>query len=74
MAVTDFMKQVGTIGGGCGESAVLHDAVSLIGTGEKKVFTVNMSNEVASEEGMVCGGSMKVLIEDVCQLTGGAGR
>ena len=65
MAVTDFMKQVGTIGGGCGESAVLHDAVSLIGTGEKKVFTVNMSNEVASEEGMVCGGSMKVLIEDV---------
>jgi xanthine dehydrogenase accessory factor len=65
MAVTDYMKQLGTIGGGCGESAVLHDAVSLIGTGERKVVTVNMSNDVASEEGMVCGGSMKVLIEDI---------
>lgn len=65
MAVDRNFQSVGTIGGGCSENAVLMDAYRLIGTGERRCVTIDMSNDVAEEEGMVCGGQMKVLIEDV---------
>ncbi|MGN1014028.1 MAG: XdhC family protein [Butyricicoccus sp.] len=65
MAVDQDFRQKGTVGGGCGESAVLRDAYYLIGTGEHKCVTVNMSNSVAEDEGMVCGGQMKLLLADV---------
>ena len=37
----------------------------LIGTGRSKIIEVDMSNDVAEDEGMVCGGHMYVLLEDV---------
>ena len=64
MALNRLRQSAGTIGGGCGESAVMQDALGVIGSGEQKVVTVDMSNDVAEEEGMVCGGQMKVLICD----------
>jgi xanthine dehydrogenase accessory factor len=65
MAVGPDGSTVGTIGGGCGESAVLQAARRLIGTGQRRLVTVDMSNDVAEEEGMVCGGQMTVLLEDI---------
>ena len=55
----------GTIGGGCGENMALLAARRLLGTGESRVVTVDMTNDVAALEGMVCGGTMDVLIEDL---------
>ena len=55
----------GTIGGGCSESAVMRQAYYLIGTGEHKCVTIDMSNDIAAQEGMVCGGQMKVLLADL---------
>lgn len=66
MTVNRDFQTKGTIGGGCSESAVLRDAFHLIGTGGSRRVTVNMSNEIAAEEGMVCGGQMKVLLADLC--------
>ena len=65
MAVDRLGRTEGTIGGGCSEAAVLTDARRIIGTGQRRSVTVDMSNDLAAEEGMVCGGRMKVLIEDV---------
>ncbi len=65
MAVDQNYRAVGTIGGGCSENAVLMDAYHLIGTGSKRCVVVDMSNDIAAEEGMVCGGEMKVFIEDI---------
>ena len=65
MAVDKAGRTVGTIGGGCGEGAVLKDAYRIIGSGTHRSVTVDMSNDIAEEEGMVCGGEMKVLIADV---------
>ena len=65
MAVTEEMQTKGSIGGGCSESAVLHEARKLIGTGESRTVTIDMSNDVAGEEGRVCGGQMKVWIADM---------
>lgn len=56
---------VGSIGGGCSEGAILRDALDIIGTGTYKVIDIDMTGEVAESEGMVCGGTMKVLVEDI---------
>ena len=54
----------GTIGGGCSEGDIIRDAIDMIGTGRYMVRSIDMTGEVAEEEGMVCGGTMKVLVED----------
>ena len=58
-------NSAGTIGGGCGENQAILAARRLMGTGKCQVVTVDMTNDVAAMEGMVCGGTMDVLIEDL---------
>ena len=65
MAVDRIGRMYGTIGGGCGEAEVMSAARRIAGTCASRVVEVDMTNEVAEEEGMVCGGTMKVLIEDL---------
>ena len=65
MAIDDTGRTFGTIGGGCGEAEVMRTARRLIGTGQRVLVEVDMSNDFAMEEGMVCGGRMLVLAEDV---------
>ena len=64
MAVDSRGKGYGTIGGGMGEAKAMALAQGLIGTGTSQVIQVDMDNDVAAEDGMVCGGTMRVLIED----------
>ena len=56
---------MGSIGGGCSEAAILRDALDIIGTNTYKVIDIDMTGDVAESEGMVCGGIMKVLVEDI---------
>ena len=65
MAIDENFRPFGSIGGGCGESAAMLEAFDLLGSGQSKCITVHMDNDVAEEEGMVCGGQMKVFIADV---------
>ena len=65
MVVNRLGQTVGTIGGGCSEAAAIAKARRIIGTGRSDVITIDMSNEVAAENGMVCGGEMTVLTEDI---------
>ena len=60
-------NSAGTIGGGCGENEAILAARRLMGTGRSQVVTVDMTNDVAALEGMVCGGTMEVLIQDLPQ-------
>ena len=64
MAVSPLGKVTGSIGGGCSEAAVIQDAVRIIGTGRYKTVDIDLTGEVAESDGMVCGGTMKVLVED----------
>ena len=64
MAVSPLGKVTGSIGGGCSEAAVIQDAVRIIGTGRYKIVDIDLTGEVAESDGMVCGGTMKVLVED----------
>ena len=65
MAVGRIGNGVGTIGGGCGEAAALARARRLIGTGGSCVMQVDLTNDDAARQGMVCGGTMQVFLADV---------
>lgn len=65
MAVDRLGKGYGTIGGGCSEAEVMTQARKILSTGKSCVVEVDMTNDVAADEGMVCGGTMQVLLEDV---------
>ena len=64
MAVSPLAAVTGSIGGGCSEGAVIRDAVRIIGTGRYKIVDIDLTGEVAESDGMVCGGTMRVLVED----------
>ena len=64
MAVSPRGEVTGSIGGGCSEGAVIRDAVDIIGTGRYMVVDIDLTGEVAESDGMVCGGTMRVLVED----------
>ena len=67
MAVNRLGTGYGTIGGGCSEAAAMQRARKIIGTGGSCVIEIDMTNDVAADEGMVCGGTMRVLIEDASE-------
>lgn len=64
MLVCPDLRIVGSIGGGCSEGQIIRDAFSVIGTGRFLIKTIDLTGDVAESEGMVCGGIMKVLVED----------
>lgn len=56
---------LGSVGGGCSEAEVIHTALDVIRTGTYQIQSVDLTGSVAEDEGMVCGGTMEVLIEPV---------
>lgn len=58
---------IGTIGGGCAEADILQKALLMIReqTKEPKLCRVDMMAKEAEEEGMVCGGTIQVLLEPI---------
>ena len=63
MAVNQLGQSFGTIGGGCGEHKVLRRALDVLSTKKDAFVSVDMTNDFAGEEGMVCGGTMDVIIQ-----------
>lgn len=58
----------GTIGGGCAEAGMVQTAREVIRSGSYQFCKVDMTGEVAAEEGMVCGGWMMMALRP--QLAG----
>ena len=57
---------VSSIGGGFGEYEASQHALRMLQSGEKqRRYTCKMNNVNAADKGMVCGGKMRVLIEDI---------
>lgn len=65
MIVAADGKTVGTIGGGCMESRVMHRCLGLLreGTLRNQIVREKMTGEEAGEEGLVCGGTIQVYLE-----------
>jgi xanthine dehydrogenase accessory factor len=54
---------LGSIGGGCSEGMIIRQALDIINEASCTIHRIDLTAEIAEEEGMVCGGVMKVLIE-----------
>ena len=67
MLILSDGRCIGTIGGGCMEAAVLQKALLMIRTETQKaeICHVDLSRDDAEEEGMVCGGTVEVLLEPI---------
>ncbi|MBO5153481.1 MAG: XdhC family protein [Eubacterium sp.] len=65
MLVLPDGRCIGTIGGGCMEAEILQKALFMIRTDTRRVELchVDLTETDAEEEGMVCGGTLEVLLE-----------
>ncbi|PWT94911.1 MAG: xanthine dehydrogenase [Blastocatellia bacterium] len=53
----------GTVGGGCIEAEVWAEAREAMRLGKSALHHFSLTAEEASEEGMVCGGTMDIFVE-----------
>ncbi len=53
----------GTVGGGCIEAEVWAEARVAMRSGKSALHHFSLTAEEASEEGMVCGGTMDIFVE-----------
>lgn len=53
----------GTVGGGCIEAEVWAEAREIMRTGRATLHSFSLTADEASEEGMVCGGTMDIFID-----------
>jgi xanthine dehydrogenase accessory factor len=65
MAVTKSGKIAGSVSGGCIEGAVAEAALNSLQTGQPALLDFGVTNEMAWEVGLACGGKLKVFVEPV---------
>jgi len=65
MLIAPDGRILGSVGGGCSEGEVITQARDIIINGGHCTYHVDMTAEIAEEEGMVCGGVLEVLIESL---------
>jgi xanthine dehydrogenase accessory factor len=53
----------GTVGGGCIEAEVWAEAKGAMRSGKSQLHHFSLTADEASEEGMVCGGTMDIFVE-----------
>jgi xanthine dehydrogenase accessory factor len=56
-------ETAGTVGGGCIEAEVWAEARVAMRSGRSALHHFSLTAEAASEEGMVCGGTMDIFID-----------
>ena len=65
LAVDENGKLVGSDSGGCIEGAVVSEAMEVMQSGKPKVLEYGVTNELAWEVGLACGGTIQVFVEKV---------
>lgn len=65
MAVDDSGAMAGSVSGGCIEGAVAHEAAKTMTDGEPRLLSFGVTNEMAWEVGLACGGQVQVYVEAV---------
>lgn len=65
MAITKSGKVVGSVSGGCLEGAVFEEAMEVLTGGQPVLKHYGISDEMAFEVGLSCGGQVDIFIEPV---------
>ena len=58
-------SQVGTLGGGCVEAEVKRRALQLLAEGSTELLTFQLDSDYGWDDGLICGGRMKMLVDPV---------
>ena len=66
LAMTFEGSMVGTVGGGCSEAEALRTGREVISKGGWRLLSVDLTDDSAEDEGMVCGGTIHLLVEKAC--------
>ncbi len=67
MAVTAEGEMAGSVSGGCVESAVAFEAQEVLKSRTPRLVTYGITDEMAWDVGLACGGTIRVFVEPVDQ-------
>jgi xanthine dehydrogenase accessory factor len=65
LAISESGKMCGSVSGGCVESDVYESAREVFETGEPKLLTYGITDDLAWSVGLPCGGEIDVFVERV---------
>jgi len=65
LAISESGKMCGSVSGGCVESDVFENAQEVLATGEPKLLTYGITDDLAWSVGLPCGGEIDVFVEAV---------
>lgn len=63
LVINDKGEFLGSVSGGCIESAVVAEALEVMDDGEPRVLEFGVSDEEAWEVGLSCGGAIRIFVE-----------
>ncbi len=63
LAVDGDGNMIGSVSGGCIEGAVVMEAQRVLQEGSPRLLSYGVSNEMAWEVGLACGGKVEVFVE-----------
>ena len=63
LVINDKGAFAGSVSGGCIEGAVVTEALAVMQDGKPRVLEFGVTNEMAWEVGLACGGKVKVFVE-----------
>jgi len=63
LAVSESGKMCGSVSGGCVESDVYENAQEVLESGEPKLLTYGITDDLAWSVGLPCGGEIDVFVE-----------
>lgn len=67
MAISSSGELAGSVSGGCVESAVFEEAQEVLETGQPKLIRYGITDEMAWDVGLSCGGTIEVYVEPVAE-------
>ena len=67
MAVSSGGELAGSVSGGCVEAAVFEEAQEVLRTGRPKLLRYGITDEMAWDVGLACGGTIEVFVEPVAE-------
>ena len=65
LAANEAGDFVGSVSGGCVESAVLEEARAVMNGGEARTLEYGVSDEMAWDVGLACGGKIAIYLEAI---------
>jgi xanthine/CO dehydrogenase XdhC/CoxF family maturation factor len=65
LAISESGKMCGSVSGGCVESDVFESAMDVMRSGEAKMLSYGITDDMAWSVGLPCGGEIDVFVEPV---------